>query len=427
MLDIKKLRDDLEGIIKRLNTRGQDYSYLRDVVKYDEERRVLVQQVEEYKNYRNEKSKLIGELKRDGKNATDVLVEVDKYANNIKELDEKIALLDASIQKLLDQTPNVPRETIPVGADEDDNKVVRVVGEPRKFDFEPKPHFEVAEGLDIVDFERASKLAGSRFAVYKGLGARLERALIAYMLDVHTMEHGFTEYIPPFMVNTKTLYNTGQLPKFEDDMFGVRGTDYWLIPTAEVPLTNLHAEEILMNPTFPMKFTAYTPCFRQEAGSAGRDTRGLIRQHQFNKVELVLYAHPDNSYEVLEQLTNYAEEILKRLELPYQVLELCTGDIGFSAAQTNDLEVWMPGFDKYREISSCSNCEDFQARRGNMKFKENGKNKAELVHTLNGSGVAIGRAFAAILENYQNEDGSVTIPKVLVPYMGGIEKIEKVK
>ncbi|MDF9866716.1 seryl-tRNA synthetase [Bacilli bacterium PM5-3] len=426
MLDIKRLRDNVDEIVERLNTRGQDYSYLKDTVKYDEERRALVQKVEEFKNYRNEKSKEIGDLKRKGEDASAVLAEVDKYADDIKDLDERINELDAKIFKMLSETPNVPRETVAVGLDEDSNVCLREVGERTKFDFEPKPHYEVAEGLDIVDFERAAKITGSRFAIYKGLGAKLERALIAFMLDLHTQEHGYFEMIPPFLVNSKTMFGTGQLPKFEEDMFGVRNTDYWLIPTAEVPLTNYHAEEILNNPTFPMKFTAYTPCFRAEAGSAGRDTRGLIRQHQFNKVELVLYAHPDHSYEALDELTNNAEEVLKRLGLPYRVMQLCTGDTGFCSANTNDLEVWMPGFDTYREISSCSNCEDFQARRANIKFKEDG-GKAEYVHTLNGSGVAIGRAFSAILENYQQADGSVLVPEVLVPYMGGITKIEKQK
>ena len=424
MIDIKRLRDDVEGIIKRLDTRGQDHSYLRDVVKYDEERRELVQKVEELKNYRNELSKQVGEKKRKGEDATDILAKVDKDANEIKEMDTRIAELDEKIYTALANTPNVPHETLALG-DETNNVCLRQVGEPRKFDFEPKPHYEIAEGLDIIDFERATKLAGSRFAIYKGLGARLERALIAFMLDLHTQEHGYFEMIPPFMVNTKTMFGTGQLPKFEEDMFGIRNTDYWLIPTAEVPLTNYNAEEILQNPDFPIRFTAYTPCFRAEAGSAGRDTRGLIRQHQFNKVEMVMYAHPDNSYEALDQLTDNAETVLKRLGLPYQVVQLATGDLGFGACMTNDLEVWMPGFNTYREISSCSNCEDFQARRANIKFKENGKSKPEFIHTLNGSGVAVGRAFSAILENYQQEDGSVVIPEVLVPYMGGITKIEK--
>lgn len=424
MLDIKRLREDVDGLIKRLNTRGDDFSYLKDVVKWDEERRELVQKVEELKNYRNEQSKKIGELKRDGKDVTEVLKDVDQYGEDIKKLDADIAKLDNKIFDTLASTPNVPRETVVVGADETFNKCLRVIGEPRKFDFEPKPHFEVAEGLGIVDFERASKITGSRFALYKGLGAKLERALIAFMLDLHTNEHGYMEYIPPFMVNSNTMFGTGQLPKFEDDMFGVVDTDYWLIPTAEVPLTNIYKQEILQDPSFPMRMTAYTPCFRREAGSAGRDTRGLIRQHQFNKVELVMYAHPDNSYDALDMMTANAEEVLKRLGLPYRVMELATGDLGFCSANTNDLEVWMPGFNTYREISSCSNCEDFQARRANIKFK-NGNGKAEFVHTLNGSGVAVGRAFSAILENYQNEDGSVTIPEVLVPYMGGLTKIIK--
>ncbi|MEG0283316.1 MAG: serine--tRNA ligase [Erysipelotrichales bacterium] len=424
MLDIKVLRENTEEIINKLNTRGGDFSYLNETVQYDEQRRTLVAEVEEYKQFRNEKSKLIGQYKRDGKDTSEIMAEVDKYADNISALDERIHELETKIYTALAETPNVPRETITVGTDEDSNLCLRQIGEPRKFNFEPKPHYEVAEGLDIIDFERASKLSGSRFALYKGMGARLERALIAYMLDVQVDEHGFTEYIPPFMVNTKAMFGTGQLPKFEEDMFGLRNSDLWMIPTSEVPLTNMYADEVLQNPTFPMKFTSYTPCFRQEAGSAGRDTRGLIRLHQFNKVEMVMYAHPDKSYEALDLLTGYAENILSKLGLPYQVMELCTGDIGFSAACTNDLEVWMPGFDVYREISSCSNCLDFQARRANIKFK-NAEGKTAFVHTLNGSGVAVGRAFAAILENYQEADGSVTIPEVLVPYMGGVTKIEK--
>ncbi|MDR3215709.1 MAG: serine--tRNA ligase [Bacilli bacterium] len=423
MLDIKKLREDVETIIERLNTRGDDFSYLRDVVIWDEERRVLVQKVEELKSIRNEESKKIGEMKRNGEDTTALMAEVGQFGDDIKELDLKIADVEKRIFDALAMTPNVPRETVAIG-DEDHNVCLKVWEEPTKFDFKAKPHYEVAEGLDIVDFERAAKITGSRFAIYKGLGAKLERALIAFMLDLHTTEHGYFEMIPPFMVNSKTMFGTGQLPKFEEDMFNVRGTDYWLIPTAEVPLTNYHQDEIIQNPSFPMRFTAYTPCFRAEAGSAGRDTRGLIRQHQFNKVELVMYAHPDHSYEALDLLTTNAETVLQKLKLPYRVMQLATGDLGFCSANTNDLEVWMPGFDTYREISSCSNCLDFQARRANIRFKdENGK--VEFVHTLNGSGVAVGRCFSAILENYQQADGSVIIPEALVPYMGGITKIEK--
>lgn len=429
MFDLKMLRDNLEGYIERLNTRGGDYSYLRDIVEYDNARRKLITEVEELKQKRNDNSKKIGQLKRDG--ATDAEVEafkeeVNKEAETISKLDNEIKEYDKKIFDLMAVTPNVPCETTPVGKDEDENVVVKQYGEVPKFDFTPKAHYDVAEDLGLVNFELAGKLAGSRFAVYTGLGAKLERALINFMLDVQTQEHGFKEFIPPFMANTNTMYITGQLPKFEEDMFGVTDTDYWLIPTAEVPLTNLAANETLQDPEFPIKLTAYTPCFRREAGSAGRDTRGLIRQHQFNKVEMVMYAHPDKSYDALDQLTEYAENILRKLGLPYQVLALCTGDIGVSAAKTNDLEVWMPSADKYREISSCSNCEDYQARRGNIKFKE-GKGKPQYVHTLNGSGVAVGRAFAAILENYQTKDGDLIIPEVLVPYMNGITIIKKEK
>lgn len=427
MLDIKKLRENLDEIIKRLNTRGQDYSYLKEVVELDDRRKELVQEVEQYKNYRNEKSKLIGQLKREGKEAEvqETMKIVDVYSEDIKKFDQEIADIEKKIYETLAYTPNVPRETIPVGSSEDDNVCMRKVGELPKFDFKPKKHYEIAEELDLLDFEVAGKITGSRFVMYKGIGARLERAIINFFLDLHVNEHGFTEYLPPFMVNSKTMFGTGQLPKFKEDMFGVEDTDYWLIPTSEVPLTNYYADDILIKPELPMKFTAYTPCFRREAGSAGRDTRGLIRQHQFNKVEMVMYAHPDKSYEALDALTGYAEKALQLLGLPYQVLQLCTADIGFSAAQTNDLEVWMPGFDTYREISSCSNCEDFQARRANIKFKEDEKGRAELLHTLNGSGLAVGRTFAAILENYQTKDGEVIIPEALVKYMGGLEKISK--
>lgn len=425
MLDMKMIKDDVENIIKRLNTRGQDYSYLRDVVTYDDQRLEFIKEVENKKQFRNEKSKEIGLMKRNGEDTAKVLADVEHIGDEIKNLDEKIEELDAKIGKLMDNTPNVPRETVTVGLTEDDNKLLRKVMEPKKFSFKPKPHYELVEDLDIVDFERAAKVTGSRFAYYKGLGARLERALISFMLDIHTLEHGFTEFMPPLMTNSNTMYGMDQLPKFAEDMFKIQDSDYWLIPTSEVPLTAYRSNEIIMEPVFPMKFTSYTPCFRSEAGSAGRDTRGLIRQHQFNKVEMVMYAHPDKSYEALDAMTEYAEEILKRLEIPYRVVELCTGDMGFGSATTNDIEVWMPGFDTYREISSCSNITDFQARRAGIRYKENKDAKAEYVHTLNGSGLAVGRTFAALVENYQQEDGSVIIPKALVPYMGGIERIEK--
>lgn len=429
MFDLRMLRENLETYIERLNTRGSDFSYLRDIVEYDNDRRRLITEVEELKQKRNDNSKKIGQLIRDGISDNEVNAlkeEVNQEADKINQLDSKIKVLDKKIFDLMAITPNVPCETTPIGKDENDNIVVKQHGQIPNFDFEPKAHYDIAEELGMINFELAGKLAGSRFAVYTGMGAKLERALINFMLDTQTLEHGFTEFIPPFMANTKTMYNTGQLPKFEEDMFGVEDTDYWLIPTAEVPLTNIAANEILQDPELPMKLTAYTPCFRREAGSAGRDTRGLIRQHQFNKVEMVMYAHPDKSYEALDLLTGYAENILQKLGLPYQVLALCTGDMGAAAAKTNDLEVWMPSADKYREISSCSNCEDYQARRGNIKFKE-GKGKPTYLHTLNGSGLAVGRAFAAILENYQTKDGDLIIPDVLVPYMNGVKIIKKQK
>jgi seryl-tRNA synthetase len=346
--------------------------------------------------------------------------EIKTFDVEVKEIDEKLTALLLTI-------PNLPNASIPVGKSDEDNEEVRKKGEPRVFTFEPKAHWDIGEGLDVLDFERAAKVTGSRFVFYKGLGARLERALMNFMLDMHVDKHGYKEIIPPFMVNRESMTGTGQLPKFEEDAFKVQDTNYFLVPTAEVPVTNLYRDEILNGEDLTIKHCAYTPCFRAEAGSAGRDTRGIIRQHQFNKVELVKFARPENSYEELEKLTNDAEEILEALGLPYRVVKLCTGDIGFSSAMTYDLEVWMPSYNRYVEISSCSNFEDYQARRANIKFKDTIKDKARFVHTLNGSGVAMGRATAAILENYQQEDGSVIIPEVLRPYMGGIDKISPQK
>lgn len=423
MLDIKLIRENPEEIIRRLQTRGADFSVIREIIKWDEERRSLLTEVEVKKNFRNEASKRIGLLKREGKDTSEIMKEVAETNDKIAELDGKVAEIEDKIQKIMAVLPNVPRETVKVGTSDSDNREVRKWGNPKVFDFEPKAHWDVGTGLDILDFERGAKITGARFTVYKGAGARLERAIINFMLDLHTEEHGYTETLPPFMVNAQSMFGTGQLPKFEEDLFKVTPFDYYLVPTAEVPVTNLHANEILAMDQMPLYYTAYTPCFRAEAGAAGRDTRGIIRQHQFNKVELVKFTTPESSYDELEKLTNNAEEVLRRLNLPYRVVELCTGDMGFSSAMTYDIEVWLPAFATYREISSCSNFEDFQARRANIRFRREAKGKPEYVHTLNGSGLAVGRTVAAILENYQNVDGSVTIPEALRPYMGGLEVI----
>lgn len=425
MLDIKQIRENTQSIIDRLNTRGQDFSFLNDVVKADEKRRELLQEVESLKAFRNESSKKIGMMKKNGEDTFNLMSEVSKANERISAIDKELSEIENSIQNTLNVVPNVPRETVIVGKGEEDNKEVRKYGIIPQFDFTPKAHWEIGVNLGILDFEGGAKLTGSRFTVYKGLGAKLERSLINFMLDLHVSQHRYEEMLPPFMVNANSMYGTGQLPKFEEDLFKVEPFGYYLIPTAEVPVTNYHANEILSNDDLPKFYTAYTPCFRAEAGAAGKDTRGIIRQHQFNKVELVKFVKPENSVEELEKLTMNAEEVLKLLELPYRTMMLCTADLGFSSAQTYDLEVWLPSFGGYREISSCSNFEDFQARRANIRFKRDDKSKPEFVHTLNGSGLAVGRTVAAILENYQNEDGTVTIPKVLRPYFGGLEKIEK--
>lgn len=425
MLDIKQVRENTQSIIDRLNTRGQDFSFLHDVVKADEKRRELLQEVESLKAFRNESSKKIGMMKKNGEDTSSLMNEVSNANERISTIDKELSEIENSIQNTLNVVPNVPRETVIVGKGEEDNKEIRKNGVIPQFSFTPKAHWEIGVNLGILDFEGGAKLTGSRFTVYKGLGARLERALINFMLDLHVSQHGYEEMLPPFMVNANSMYGTGQLPKFEEDLFKVEPFGYYLIPTAEVPVTNYHANEILSNDDLPKFYTAYTPCFRAEAGAAGKDTRGIIRQHQFNKVELVKFVKPEDSIDELEKLTQNAEEVLKLLELPYRTMMLCTADLGFSSAQTYDLEVWLPSFGGYREISSCSSFEDFQARRANIRFKRDEKSKPEFVHTLNGSGLAVGRTVAAILENYQNEDGSVTIPKVLRPYFGGLEKIEK--
>ncbi|WP_317366862.1 serine--tRNA ligase [uncultured Tyzzerella sp.] len=423
MLDIKRIREDFEGVKKALEKRGKKYD-LESFLTLDEKRRTLLQQVEELKNKQNTTSKQVPILKKEGKDTTELMTEMKELSEKIKGLDNNVREVDEEIKTLLYSIPNTPNEKVPAGLDDTENEEIRRWGEPRKFDFEPKPHWDLGEQHDILDFGRAAKITGARFTVYKGLGARLERALINFMLDTHIDKHGYVEIMPPQMVNKDSMYGTGQLPKFEEDMFKVSNNGYYLVPTAEVPVTNLYRDEILDGSNLTISHCAFTACFRAEAGSAGRDTRGLIRQHQFNKVELVKFTRPEKSYEELEKLTNDAENILKLLNLPYRVVRLCGGDLGFSSAMTYDIEVWLPSYNRYVEISSCSNFEDFQARRANIKFKDNIKDKATLVHTLNGSGLAIGRAVSAILENFQQEDGSIIIPEVLVPYMGGINKIK---
>lgn len=423
MLDIKMIRQNVEMVKEKLATRNVDEAKINEFVALDEKRRAELVKVEELKKLRNDVSGEIAQLKRNKENADDKIAQMKKVGEEIKALDEQIAKIDEELTAIATTLPNLPHESTPIGKDEDDNVEVRRHGTVREFDFEAKPHWEIAENLGILDFERGAKVSGSRFVFYKGLGARLERAIYNFMLDEHGKE-GYTEVIPPYIVNSHSMFGTGQFPKFKEDVFQLANTDLTLIPTAEVPLTNYYNGEILEEADLPVYFTALSPSFRSEAGSAGRDTRGLIRLHQFNKVEMVKLAKPEESYNELEKMTQNAENILQKLNLPYRVVALSTGDMGFSAAKTYDLEVWIPAQDTYREISSCSNCEDFQARRAMIRYRdENGK--VQYVHTLNGSGLAVGRTVAAILENYQNEDGSVTIPEVLVPYMGGVTKIEK--
>ncbi|GGE06256.1 serine--tRNA ligase [Marinithermofilum abyssi] len=425
MLDIKRFRKEMDVVREKLKHRGEDISGLDQVEGLDERRRNLLQEVEQLKNRRNTVSKEIAAKKKAGEDAADTIAEMRQVSDRIKELDDEVRQVDEELNRILLTIPNIPHESVPVGESEDDNVPVRHWGEVPKFDFEAKPHWDLAKELDLLDFERAAKVTGSRFVFYKGLGARLERALYNYMLDLHTTENGYTEMIPPYMVNSGAMTGTGQLPKFAEDSFRVEGTDYFLIPTAEVPVTNYYQDEILSADDLPQKFAAFSSNFRSEAGSAGRDTRGLIRMHQFNKVELVKFADPEKSYDELESLVGDAEKVLQRLGLPYRVVLMCTADLGFTAAKKYDLEVWLPSSGTYREISSCSNFEDFQARRANIRFRRGPKAKPEFVHTLNGSGLAIGRTVAAILENYQQPDGSILIPEVVRPYMGGLESIEK--
>ena len=420
MIDIKLLRDDLEGTIKKLATRGADFSYLRDVIDLDDKRRNLISEVEVLKRERNEKSKQVGLLKRNKQDASEVLASVAHIGEDIDNLDKQIQKIDQEIELQLLNTPNVLHDSVPIGKDETENKLVKTYLEKTKFNFEPKSHFELGEKLNILDFERASKITGSRFVVYKGLGARLERALIAFMMDLHSNEHGYTEVIPPYIVNRDSMTATGQLPKFEEDAFKlVNGNgDWFLNPTAEVPTINMFRNEVIDINEIPLKFCSYTMAFRSEAGSAGRDTRGLIRTHQFNKVELIKIASPDNSYEELETMLANSERVLQLLEIPYRVVSLCSGDMGFSMAKTYDIEVWLPSQNTYREIGSISNAGDYQARRGNIRFRRSRDAKLEYVHTLNGSGLAVGRTWVAVVENYQQADGSIKIPKALIPYMG---------
>ncbi|GAJ57006.1 seryl-tRNA synthetase [Geobacillus thermoleovorans B23] len=423
MLDVKILRTQFEEVKEKLMQRGGDLTNIDRFEQLDKDRRRLIAEVEELKSKRNDVSQQIAVLKREKKDAEPLIAQMREVGDRIKRMDEQIRQLEAELDDLLLSIPNVPHESVPIGQSEEDNVEVRRWGEPRSFSFEPKPHWEIADRLGLLDFERAAKVAGSRFVFYKGLGARLERALINFMLDIHLDEFGYEEVLPPYLVNRASMIGTGQLPKFAEDAFHLDSEDYFLIPTAEVPVTNLHRDEILAADDLPIYYAAYSACFRAEAGSAGRDTRGLIRQHQFNKVELVKFVKPEDSYDELEKLTRQAETILQRLGLPYRVVALCTGDLGFSAAKTYDIEVWLPSYGTYREISSCSNFEAFQARRANIRFRRDPKAKPEYVHTLNGSGLAIGRTVAAILENYQQEDGSVIVPEALRPYMGNRDVI----
>ena len=422
MLEIKYLRQNLSTVQEALKARGHQAD-LNAFQKWDDERRAVLQAIELLRHERNVVSDRIAEMKKTGEDAEAFVVEMRAVSSEIKDLDRKLSASQEAIDNFLLGLPNIPHATVPIGKDETENPEVRTVGTVPEFEFEPQPHWDIGSRLNILDLDRASRITGARFPLYFGAGARMERALINFMLDTHIGEHGYLEVLPPFIVNRESMTHTGQLPKFEEDLFKISNWEYFLIPTAEVPVTNIHQGETLDEDQLPIRYAAYTPCFRSEAGSYGKDTRGLIRQHQFNKVELVKFSRPESSYDELESLLQNAETILKKLSLPYRVIELCTGDLGFASAKTYDIEVWMPAQGVYREISSCSNFEDFQARRANIRFKPKGKKGTALVHTLNGSGLAVGRTFAAILENFQQADGSVTIPEALQPYMAGIQKI----
>ncbi len=426
MLEAKYIREHLDEVRERLALRGQAIN-LDPFVLIDGERRKAIQEWERLRSLQKKVSDEVSKKKREGQDATDLIEEMKKVSQDLKMLDGVIEEKEKALQDILLLVPNLPHVTVPRGTDSSENVEVRRWGEIPKFDFEPKAHWDLGEELGILDFKNGAKITGARFTLYWDLGAKLERALINFMLDLHTREHGYREVLPPFMVNRTTMTGTGQLPKFEEELFKVEGTEYFLIPTAEVPVTNIHQDEVLEEKVLPLYYTAYTPCFRKEAGSYGKDTRGLIRQHQFNKVELVKFTKPENSYDELEKLLSNAEEVLKRLKLPYRVVNLCSGDLGFSASKTYDIEVWLPGQHTFKEISSCSNFEDFQARRAKIRYRISGKSKTEYVHTLNGSGLAVGRTLVAILENYQQADGSVTIPEVLRPYLYGVDRIEKRK
>jgi seryl-tRNA synthetase len=419
MLDLKFVTENINEVYKRLSTRNGDFSYIFNLVKLQDERKAIILDVESKKALRNEASKKIGELKRNKQDATHILDEVAHLGDDIKALDDRLKTIEDDIFNVLAVTPNLPNSSVPVGKDDKDNVEVRKYGTPRVFDFPIKDHITLGESLGILDFERAAKITGTRFVVDKGLGARLERSLIQFMMDLHAHEHGYTEVIPPFIVNEKSMFATGQFPKFKDDAFKVVAGDnqWYLNPTAEVPTINLFRDEILEGNQLPIQYCSFTTAFRSEAGSAGRDTRGILRQHQFNKVELIKFTKPEESYEELEKMLLNSEEVLKRLHLPYRVITLCTGDMGFGMAKTYDIEVWLPGQNMYREIGSISNAEDYQARRANIRFKRTKESKTEYVHTLNGSGLAVGRTIIAIMENYQNADGTITIPEALVPYM----------
>ena len=416
MLEIKFVKQNMSKVQKALLMRGETVD-IEIFSSCDDERRAVLLEIEELRHRRNLVSQQIASMKKEGDDTDTLVTEMREVSNKIKDLDKSLSETEEKIYKILMELPNIPHESVPVGKDSSENPVIKHFGKLPEFEFTPAPHWTLGENLGILDFDRASKIAGARFPLYIGAGAKLERALINFMLDVQTKEHGYKEVLPPFIVNRKSMTGTGQLPKFEEDLFKIEGWDYFMIPTAEVPVTNIHQGEILDEDMLPIKYAAYTPCFRSEAGSYGKDTRGLIRQHQFNKIELVKFSKPETSYDELEKLLNDAESILQMLKLPYQVISLCTGDLGFSAAKTYDIEVWMPSQGLYREISSCSNFESFQARRADIRFRRKGKKGTELVHTLNGSGLAVGRTFAAILENYQQADGTILLPEVLQPYM----------
>ena len=424
MLDIRLIRSEPEFVKDKVAKRGDDPKVIDEILELDKKRRELIAQTEELKSRRNKVSGEIAQKKRNKENADDVILEMRQVGDQIKEIDQNLNQLNEDVTYRLVRIPNLISDETPVGKDEDDNVEVRKWGTPRLFDFESKAHWDLVESLKMADFERAAKVSGARFVFLTGQGAQLERALMNFMVTMHTTQHGYTEMMVPQLVNADSMFGTSQLPKFEEDLFKVEKEGLYTIPTAEVPLTNFYRDEVLQDEQFPIKFTGQSACFRSEAGSAGRDTRGLIRLHQFNKVEMVRYERPEDSFKALEELTQHAENILQALELPYRTVNLCTGDIGFGSSKTYDIEVWLPSYNDYKEISSCSNMTDFQARRANIRFKRSKDAKPEYVHTLNGSGLAVGRTFAAIVENYQNEDGTITVPEVLVPFMGGLKTIE---